>query len=123
MNFVARTYPEASFLELGGPLSPEALGSLPTLPKVKAGTGHMLLDSVVTKLNTKLGYRWLESYSHIISALNSKGSTIPLRSCSYSLNEILKIESVLSYIQHFVCYARSCHMASDDFCFLKLLFA
>jgi len=25
-------------LELGGPLSPEALGSLPTLPKVKAGT-------------------------------------------------------------------------------------
>jgi len=27
-------------LELGGPLSPEALGSLPTLPKVKAGTGY-----------------------------------------------------------------------------------
>jgi len=27
---------EARFLELGGPLSPEALGSLPTLPKVKA---------------------------------------------------------------------------------------
>jgi len=26
-------------MELGGPLSPEALGSLPTLPKVKAGTG------------------------------------------------------------------------------------
>jgi len=26
-------------LELGGPLSPEALGSLPTLPKVKAGPG------------------------------------------------------------------------------------
>jgi len=25
-------------MELGGPLSPEALGSLPTLPKVKAGT-------------------------------------------------------------------------------------
>jgi len=27
-------------LELGGPLRPEALGSLPTLPKVKAGTGQ-----------------------------------------------------------------------------------
>ena len=25
-------------MELGGPLSPEALGSLPTLPKIKAGT-------------------------------------------------------------------------------------
>jgi len=37
MNFVART--SWAFLELGGPLSPEALGSLPTLPKVKAGTG------------------------------------------------------------------------------------
>ena len=27
-------------MELGGPLSPEALGSLPTLLKVKAGTAH-----------------------------------------------------------------------------------
>ena len=26
------------FLELGGPLSPEALGRLPTLPKAKAGS-------------------------------------------------------------------------------------
>ena len=32
--------PEASFLVLGGPLSSEALGRLPTLPKVKAGSAQ-----------------------------------------------------------------------------------
>jgi len=30
-------------VELGGPLSPEALGSLPTLPKVKAGPEAILV--------------------------------------------------------------------------------
>ena len=32
--------PETPFLVLGGPLNLEALGRLPTLPKVKVGSGE-----------------------------------------------------------------------------------
>jgi len=41
-------------LELGGPLSPEALGSLPTLPKVKAGTGVQPLKQLCRLQNAIL---------------------------------------------------------------------
>ena len=40
MNSVLLEMSEAPFLVFGGPLSPEDIGRLPTLPKVKAGSGE-----------------------------------------------------------------------------------
>ena len=40
-------------MELGGPLSPEALGSLPTLPKVKASTVKHLVYNASKLTHTK----------------------------------------------------------------------